>query len=127
MKQLVVDDNGDQYTAWVTHFFFNFGIMIRDPRSVQRICNLIAAATGTGAFDEDLLIAAVNEFAEDASMAFFYMNRNMRKNMLITAKDKTNVNYTPDNPFGRRFLTSFMEVPVQIVDQLVQTEAEVAS
>jgi hypothetical protein len=125
-RQLVHDGSGNPYLAWVSHFWYNFGIMVRDPRAVQRICNVIAAASGTGAFDEDDLIAAINNLEGEGMNAYIYMNKNIRKNMLILAKDKTNVQYTPDDPFGRKFLTQFMGVMVKIVEQLVQTEAEVS-
>lgn len=125
-RLLVHDGSGNPYLAWVSHFWYNFGIMVRDPRCVQRIANIIAAASGTGAFDEDDLIEAVNNLPGEGMGAYIYMNKTIRKNMLILAKDKSNVQYTPDNPFGRKFLTQFMGIEVKRVDQLVQTEAEVS-
>ena len=127
-QQLVEDASGNPYTAQVSHFFFNYGIAVRNPRNVQRLANVIDATTGSGALDEDNLIAMINELVQEGVGANMYLNRNLRKNLLIVAKDKTNVNYFPQNAFGGppRTLTDFMGVPVNIVEQLNNAETVVA-
>ena len=125
-RQLIHNSAGAAQLAWVSHFYFNFGLAIMDPAAVQRIVNVIAAASGTGAFDEDHLIEAINNIEGEGEGAYMYFRKNIRKNMMIIAKDKANVRYTPDNLFGRKWVTEFLGVEARISEQIVQTEAEVS-
>jgi len=53
-KQLVTGANGKQFWAYITEFYFRFGIMVMDERYYQRLANI-----GTGAsnkIDIDMLI-----------------------------------------------------------------------
>jgi hypothetical protein len=127
-QQLVEDASNNPYTCQVSHFFFNYGIAVRDPRNVQRLANVVNLGTGSGALDEDNLIAMINELVGEGEGSNFYMNRQLRKWLLIIAKDKANVQYMPSEAFGKppRMLANFMGVPINVTEKLGFTEPQVS-
>lgn len=120
-KQLITRSTGSQEN-WVTHFWFEIGIVIRQDTAVQRIASIDATARGT---DGDIvwksLIKAITNLP-DPNGAVAFMNKNEYQNILIDAATKTNVNYTPDDPYGRKFLADFMGTPLARLDAIESTE-----
>lgn len=130
-KQLVEDASGNPYTAWVTHFMFNMGICIRDDRCVQRICNIIQAASGTGAVDEDDFIYAMDSLPMEGENAVAYMGKRVRSNLKIIAKDSIEIQYMQSDGFtfpgGVRQVARFLGVPLLLLESgMLTTEAEVS-
>jgi hypothetical protein len=127
-KQLINDSDGNPYTAWVTHFFFVLGISMIDPQAAIRIANVPDSTTLT--IPVNMAVKAVNWLPSTGRDAYLYMNRYARANFLIYAKDLTNVHYLGSdpnaNPFNRKFITSFMQVPIHVTESLLQTEAKMA-
>jgi hypothetical protein len=127
--QLIEDTDGNPYTAWVTHFYFNVGLSLVAEQAAQRVVNVSAALTS---YEETInaAVKAINWLPMSGTNAYMYMNRYQRANFLIEAKDLTNTHYLQpgdDNPWNRRFLTTFLNVPINITEQLVQTEALVTA
>jgi hypothetical protein len=107
---------------WVTQFVINAGIFINDPRFVQRVVN-IATASATGALNDNDIIAALNKMpkAGGGPTARIYVNRNLKTQFDILAKDKTNVNYFVENVFGEP-MTIFRTVPIRLAEALTNQE-----
>lgn len=126
--QLVEDGSGNPYRAYVTYHRINLGFDIKDPRAVQRICN-VETATGDGDYDttklqmDDLIDALMQMY--DTEGAVIYMNKTVFAQLAKTAKDKTNVHYNPDAPFAK-WQRDFMGTPVRLVEQIVNGEDAVA-
>ena len=97
---------------------------MRDPNCVQRYANIETAGTAN-IFNEDLLINCINRL-NNPERAIIMANRTARAQMLKNAKDKINVHYTPDNPWGRKFITEFMGIPIVLNENLLDTEADIA-
>lgn len=112
-----------RYRAVVTQFFFNVGVVIRDPNCVQRYANIETSGT-SNIFDEDKLINCINRL-NNPERAIIMANRTARAQILKNAKDKVNVHYTPDNPWGRKFITEFMGLPIVLNENLLNTEADI--
>jgi len=121
-RQLVDDGSNNLYTAYVTRFKFHTGIVIRDPRCIQRVCN-IETSGSSNILDTDDLIDAITNMPEQRGV--IYVNKTLWSQLLKDAKDKTNVYYTPDDPWGRRFRVDFMGLPVKLIEQLVNDESDV--
>jgi len=54
-----------------------------------------------------------------------YCNETIFTQLQILAKDKMNVNYAPDSPFGKPQMY-FLDMPVRRLDAIPTTEALVA-
>lgn len=111
--------------VWFTKFVIQCGIFINDPRCVQRIVNI--ATTGSqGALNDNDIIAALNKMpkAGGGPTARIYGNRNLKTQLDILAKDKTNVNYYVDNVFGEP-MTIFRTVPIRLAEGLLNSEVAI--
>jgi len=127
-KQLVTGVTAStQFVAYVTQFKWRCGLYVQDERCVQRIGNL----ERTGAaniFDDDMLITALNQLPDmgENPNTRIYCNRQIRTQMDIRVKDKTNVNYnTVADAFGKPVMY-FRGVLVQVCDSLNAAESDVA-
>lgn len=109
-----------KFQALVTLFTLRAGLFVHDDRCIQRICN-IESAGSSNTFDENDLITALNRLPYGGAGATIYCNQTIKTQMDIRAKDKTNVNYTPGEAFGRP-VTFFRGVPVRQVDAILNTE-----
>ena len=111
--------------VWFTKFVIQCGIFINDPRYVQRVVNI--ATTGSqGALNDNDIIAALNKMpkAGGGPTARIYGNRNLKTQLDILAKDKTNVNYYVDNVFGEP-MTIFRTVPIRLAEGLLNSEVAI--
>ena len=111
--------------VWFTKFVIQCGIFINDPRCVQRIVN-IATTGSSGALNDNDIIAALNKMpkAGGGPTARIYGNRNLKTQLDILAKDKTNVNYYVDNVFGEP-MTIFRTVPIRLAEGLLNSEVAI--
>lgn len=126
-EQLVADSGGtNKYVAYVTQMIWRCGIFINDERCVQRLAN-VAVSGASNIFDDDMLITAINRLPDmgENPMTRIYVNRTIRTQMDIRVKDKNNVNYTVESPFGKPVLY-FRGVPVVVCDAILNTESTVA-
>lgn len=116
----VTDAAGLPYMAWVTHFIFNIGLVVRQQKAVYRICNI--ATTGvSNIFDDDDLIDALN-YLIDLDGVVIYVNRTIKTQMDKNAKDKTNVWYDMQNVWGKP-TTMFQGIPVKLVEAITDAES----
>jgi len=122
-RQRILDSDSRPYWAWVTRFYFDVGIVVRDDRCLQRVAN-IESAGSTNIFDEDVLIGRLNAMKDRGKNSVIYVNQTLLTQMEIRAKDKTNVNYNFTDAFGGQILT-FRGSPVRLWEQMLITESEV--
>lgn len=114
---------GGAYYAFVTQFLFSFGIVVRNDKCIQRICN-IEASGAANLIDTDKMIKAKNKMP-DTEGVVGYCNDTVLSQLEIEAKDKPNVWHTTTDPWGKRVL-NFYDIPVRKFDSLVNTETTVA-
>ena len=102
-----------------THFAWHCGLVVEDERCVQRLANIEITGTAN-LFDEDNLIKLLNRLpgGGGADNTIILVNLDVKDYLDIRAKDKTNVQYTPDNVWGGN-ITRFKGVPVYISEILV--------
>jgi hypothetical protein len=115
---------GKLFQIYRDHFQVKCGLAVKDERCIARIANCETSGS-SNIFDEDLLIEALNRMPQRGSGAVIYANATILTYMDIIAKDKTNVNYTIQDIFGRPTVT-FRGIPVHKVDAIVDTETVVA-
>ena len=125
-KVRITPSSGYAYYAWETQFVVQAGLFVHDDRCAQRIAN-IEVSGQENTLDDDQIIEALNAMPDPGGSAgtVIYVNRKLKTQLDILAKDKSNVNYTVDNAFGQP-VTRFWGVPIRMLEQLVNTETAVA-
>ena len=123
--QTVYDTNNNPFKVYQTHFKMYAGLVVRDDRSVQRVCNISTSGIQTThAWSDDKMIAAIRQMPYGGAGAVIYANRDVLTAMDIDSKDKANVFYGPPDAWGRPTMM-FRGFPVKQVDALAATESAV--
>lgn len=120
-----IEYQNKQLWAYITEFSWDIGLAIEDGRSVKRLANIsTASATDTNTLDEDKIIQIRNNFKTPGKI-YMYCNETIFTQLQILAKDKMNVQYAPDAPFGKPQMY-FLDMPVRRLDAIPTNEALVA-
>ncbi len=110
----------NQLWAFITEFSWDVGLCIEDTRTVKRLCNIDSVSTETNTLDEDKIIQIRNNFKGN-DMISMYVNETIFTQLQILAKDKTNVHWTENNPFGKPQMF-FLDMPVRRLDAITNVE-----
>ncbi len=110
----------NQLWAYITEFSWNVGLAIEDQRAVKRLCNIDSVSTEDNTLDEDKIIQIRNNFKGNETI-FMYCNETVFTQLQILAKDKTNVRWTGDDPFGKPQF-NFLDMPVRRCDAITNVE-----
>jgi hypothetical protein len=111
--------------AFITEFSWDVGLAIEDTRTVKRLANIDTAAGSSDTLDEDKIIQIRNNFKSNDTI-FMYCNETVFTQLQILAKDKTNVRWTGDDPFGRPQF-KFLDMPVRRTDAILNVEGTLTS
>jgi len=117
------DSDNNKFQGYRDHFKIHVGLQVSDPRRSARYGN-IETSGSSNIFDEDNLIELLNKMPRRGQGAVLYCNTTIFTQMDIAAKDKSNVNYTWTDAFGRPTMT-FRGRPVRLVEQILNTETQV--
>jgi hypothetical protein len=121
-----VEYNNKQLWAYITEFEWRVGLCVEDTRCIKRLCNISTnSATDSNTLDEDNIIECRNNF-KTPGMISMYCNETVFTQLQILAKDKTNVHWTENNPFGKPQMY-FLDMPVRRLDAIATTETLVSS
>jgi len=124
-KQLWDDGSGKKYRAWVTHWSWDFGLVVQDARQLVRIGNIdlgqIAANT------DELVDAAISAyyriFDPQIGRLVFYTNRTVATYLHKQAKNATKNSTLSIETVAGRPITSLLGIPIHVTDALGSTEA----
>lgn len=124
-KIITQDSSSNDFLAYVTHFTWDAGLFVKNPRSIGRIANIESSGT-SNIFDEDDLITLLNRMTSGPGLRI-YANETVITQAEIALKDKTNVNWSTMDAAalgGAPFLR-FRGIPVRKIDSsiLLNTEA----
>jgi hypothetical protein len=106
--------------AYVTEFSWDVGLCIEDLRCVKRLANIDSVAGSTYTLNEDYIIQIRNNFVGNGTI-YMYCNETVFTQLQILAKDKRNVQWSMDNPFGKPIMY-FLDMPVRRCDGITNTE-----
>lgn len=112
-KYMGTDAASKKLQVYGTQWDLNVGLVNESPRTIGRLCNIETAITGT-IIDDDKLMELLSYMGNDVAL---YANRVVLYHMSKLAKDKSNVNWTPDEAFGRP-IVRFMGVPIYRCDSI---------
>ena len=118
--------SASQFQGYRDFFQVKCGLVVRNPRCIGRVANIEASGT-TNTFDEDLLIALLENMDTNESTRI-YCNQTILTQARIKLKDKTNVHWVPEKGLGGLPFLSFDGIPVRKIDKsiLLNTETVVA-
>ncbi len=121
-EDTVSDGAGGEYQAFRTHFKWHLGMVVRDPKTVGRYCNIETAEDATvNIFDDSILLRVINRMLNRGRNSVIYCNEGIMDQIDIQANNKTNVHYVIGEEFGRQ-VTFFRGRPVKLVEKIVDTE-----
>ncbi len=106
--------------AFITEFSWNVGLAVEDQRAVKRLANIDSVSGQTHTLNENKIIQIRNNFKGNDKI-FMYANETIFTQLQILAKDKTNVNWTGEDPFGRPQF-NFLDMPVRRCDAISNDE-----
>lgn len=129
-KMRVTDTSGNPYFAYVYQTKAEFGIAVKDARSVQRLANIsTTATTQNNLFSASTairpFIKARNRLPHFGKNAVIYVNRDIKSQLDIWALEKANGFYTMKNIDGEP-LTTFQGIPIRMVEQITSSETAVS-
>lgn len=116
-----VSSNNSMLWAYITEFSWDVGLAVEDTRCVKRLCNINPDRTAANSLDEDYIIQIRNNFKRQDGTIYMYCNETIFTQLQILAKDKTNVYWTENNPFGKPQLM-FLDMPVRRCDAITDVE-----
>jgi hypothetical protein len=124
----VYDSNNYPYRAARTEFSWDFGLAVPDWRYVIRGANIDVSNLLANSSAADLvkfMIRAIERIPNiSAGKPVFYMNRTVRTILREQILAKASSQITFENVAGRRVM-HFNEVPVRLIDRILNTEAQV--
>jgi len=118
--QRVAGDNSSFLYAYETEFSWNTGLCVEDGRCVKRLANIDSVHGETNTLDEDKIIQIRNNFKGNDTV-YMYCNETVFTQLQILAKDKTNVHWSEQNPFGKPQMY-FLDMPVRRCDAITNAE-----
>ena len=114
----------NQLWAFITEFAWDVGLAIEDTRTVKRLANIDTATNSSDSLNEDFIIQIRNNFKTN-DMISMYVNETVFTQLQILAKDKTNVHWPPEHPFGKPQMF-FLDMPVRRCDAITNVEGTIA-
>jgi hypothetical protein len=119
----VEDADSKKYPAYREFFQAQYGIAIRAPDAVKRICNIPADITGEDLID--IIIDTRYRMPQGASTYVMYSNVDILIKLDKAARDKNNVIYTTADPWGKP-ITHVRDLRCRQMDVILSTESAVA-
>ncbi|MCC8189345.1 MAG: hypothetical protein LIP77_01740 [Planctomycetes bacterium] len=124
--QTITGENGKKFVGYQTQYFWDFGLVVRDPRFIVRVMNIdteqLTKDAKSGADLLDLLVVATETIQSLSSCRpVFYCSRPMRTWMRRQFMNKANLLLNLDTIAGRQVLT-FDGIPVRRVDAMNKPE-----
>ncbi|KKM99128.1 hypothetical protein LCGC14_1151050 [marine sediment metagenome] len=114
----------NQLWAFISEFSWDVGLAVEDLRTVKRLANIDTAANSSDSLNEDFIIQIRNNFKTN-DMIMMYVNETVFTQLQILAKDKTNVHWPPEHPFGKPQMF-FLDMPVRRCDAITNVEGTIS-
>lgn len=127
-KQLWTDADSKKFRAWVTHWSWDFGLVVKDARQIVRIANIdTSSLSGT---DDTLVPAMIQGYHRlldvNAGRAAWYCNRTIAEFLHLQARNAVKSSTLRIENVDGQPVTYVMGMPVRVTDAITKTEAQVA-
>jgi hypothetical protein len=117
------EDAKKQYPVYREYFKAQYGLTIRSPDAVKRICNIPASLSGDDLVD--LILDTRRRMPEGAATYALYANLDVLIKLDKTARDRANVVYTENDPWGKE-VTKVRDLRCRQMDVILNSEEAVA-
>jgi hypothetical protein len=111
------------YPVYREYFKAQYGLTIRQPDAVKRICNIPASMSGEDLVD--IILDTRRRMPEGAATYALYANLDVLIKLDKTARDKVNVTYTEKDPWGQE-VTRVRDLRCRQMDVILSNEEAVA-
>jgi len=122
-RQHVDDGKGGKYPAYGNYFEAQYGITVKAPDALKRICNIPKTISGDDLVD--LIIEASYKLPQGASTYAMYSNVDVLVKLDKAARNKGNVVYTTTDPWGKPII-SVRDLRCRRMDVITSAEETVA-
>jgi hypothetical protein len=117
--------DGSLMEVYRDHFVWEGGLVVKDPLAIGRIANIIP--TGSAAtWDDDTFISVIAQMRNRAGGGYAYVNRFIWAQVYKAAKDKGNVWYTMEDPWGTGEVPAVLGVPIYIDEMINNSETQIS-
>jgi hypothetical protein len=116
-------DPSKRMPVYSEYFEAHYGLSIRAPDAVKRICNIPASMSGDDLVD--IILDTRRRMPEGAATYALYANIDVLIKLDKTARDRANVTYTEADPWGKE-VTKIRDLRCRQMDVILNTEPEVA-
>jgi hypothetical protein len=117
-----LDAAGKEFPAYREYFEAQYGITVRAPDALKRICNI--PATMTGGDLVDIILETRRKMPPGASTYAMYSNVDVLIKIDKEARDKGNVIHTAADPWGDE-ITHIRDIRCRQMDIIINTESQV--
>ncbi len=122
-EQTWEDGAKGKYQAYVEHFTAQYGITVRHPDAIKRLCNVPQSISGADLIDKILELRRI--MPKGAANYVVYAGASVLTKIDKEARDKVNVAHTAEDPWGRE-ITKIRDIRCRQVDVILDTEEAVA-
>jgi hypothetical protein len=122
-EQTLIKADGTKYEIYREFFKAQYGITIRAPDAVKRICNIPTSMTGEEIVD--ILLETRRKLPPGASTYAMYANLDILIKIDKAAREKVNVVHTVADPWGDE-ITAVRDLRCRQMDVILNTETQVA-
>jgi hypothetical protein len=121
----VQDPNNPEkkYPVYQDYLKVNYGLTIKAPDAVQRICNIPKNMSGADLID--IILERRRKMPKGATTYAMYSNADILIKLDKAARDKGNVVYTAADPWGKE-ITHLRDIRCRQMDVILNTEGQVA-
>lgn len=127
-KQLWDDGSGKRFRAWVTHWSWDFGLVVKDARQLARVANIDTSnlAANADTLVDAMISAYYRIYDPNIGRLAWYCNRKIAEFLHRQARSATkNATLSIEEIEGKP-VTRVMGAPVRVTDVITNTEAQVA-
>ena len=122
-RKHVKDDKGGEFPAYGSYFTAFYGLAVKMPDAVKRICNIPKNMKGEDLVD--LIIATAYKLPQGATTYAMYCNVDILIKLDKAARDKVNVVYNTADPWGKQ-ITCVRDLRCRRMDAITSEETVVA-
>jgi hypothetical protein len=116
------NDAAKEFPAYREYFEAQYGVTVRNPEALKRICNIPANMTGDDLLD--LILDTRRRMPDGAATYALYANLDILIKLDKTARDRSNVTYTAADPWGNE-ITKVRDLRCRQMDVILNTEEAV--
>lgn len=119
------DANGGEFEARVTYFEMNYGLSVENERALIRLCNIDPANINGDTLAKKIISAAKYLPKGDGDVVC-YANAEVLDAIDMYLVDKTNIQYSPVDQYGKE-VTKLRQIKLRQVDAILNTESQVTA